>query len=57
MMGRTLRWTVGMTVFGLIVVGCVYTATASTGWALVGLLMAGVVGNMLAGPAARNRKP
>ena len=56
-MGHTLRWTVGMTVFGLIIAVCVYTATGSIGWALVGLLIAGVVANMLAGPAARNRKP
>ena len=56
-MGRTLRWSVGMTAFGLIVAVCVYTATSSLGWALVGLLIAGVVGNMLAGPAARNRRP
>ncbi|HVA75427.1 MAG TPA: hypothetical protein VNF71_12785 [Acidimicrobiales bacterium] len=45
-----------MTGFGLIIAVCVYTATDSIGRALVGLLIAGVVGNMLPGPVARNRR-
>jgi len=52
-MGRTLRWAVGMTAFGIVVAFCVYAVTASIGWALVGLLVAGVVGNMIVHPAAR----
>ena len=56
-MSRTLRWAVGMTAFGIVVAVCVYAATGSVGWTLVGLLSAGVVGNMLVGPAARDRRP
>jgi hypothetical protein len=57
MMGRTLRWAVGMTAFGIIVAVCVYAATGSVGWALVGLLMAGVAANIVVGPAQRDRRP
>jgi len=56
-MGRTLRWAVGMTACGIIVAVCVYAATGSVGWALVGLLIAGVAANMVAGPAQRDRRP
>ena len=56
-MSRTLRWAAGMTAFGIIVALCVYAATGSVGWTLVGLLLAGVVGNMVARPAARERRP
>ena len=55
-MGRTLRWAIGMTAFGITIAMCVYAATGSAGWALVGLLSAGVVGNMIARPAARDRR-
>ena len=56
-MSRTLRWAVAMTAFGIVVAVCVYAATGSLGWTLVGLLLAGVIGNMVAGPAAAERKP
>lgn len=56
-MSRTLKWTVGMTAFGIIVSVCVYAATASFGWAAVGLLLAGVVGNVAAGSTAMQRRP
>ena len=56
-MGRNVRWAVGMTAFGLVVAACVYAATGSVGWALVGLLIAGVAANIAAGSAARDRRP
>ena len=52
-MGRTFRWAVGMTVFGLIVVVCVYIVTGSLGWTLVELLAAGFAANLVAHPAAK----
>lgn len=44
------KWTIGMTAFGLLVAVVVLLLTDSVGWAVVGLLGAGVVANSLVHP-------
>jgi hypothetical protein len=56
MMTRTLRWALAMTAWGIVVAVGVYAVTGNLGWAVVGLLLAGAVGNVVARPAARERK-
>jgi hypothetical protein len=52
-MSFAMRWSIAMTVFGLIVAGVVWFVTGSIGWAAVGLLGAGVVANALVHPQRR----
>ena len=42
-----MRWTIGLTVFGVVVGVVVYLYTESIGWEIVGLLASGVVANAL----------
>ncbi len=51
-----MRWTIGMTVFGVAVAVAVYLVTQSIGWAIVGVLASGMVANAVLAPRnARNR--
>ena len=43
-----VRWTVWMAGGGLVTAAVVYAITASLGWAVVGLLVSGVVLNVIA---------
>lgn len=52
-MGYELRWALWMTAFGIIVALAVYVVTQSVGWAIVGLLAAGIVVNILVHPGLR----
>ncbi len=47
-MSHRLKWATGMTLFGVVVAVAVLAETGSLWWALVGLLAAGIAGNMLA---------
>jgi hypothetical protein len=55
-----MRWTIGMTVFGVVVAVAVYLFTESIGWAIVGLFASGMVANAVLTPRNgrnRSRKP
>ena len=47
-----MRWTIGMTAFGVAVAVAVYLFTESIGWAIVGIFASGMVAN--AALASRN---
>jgi hypothetical protein len=52
-MSDGLRWTILMTAFGIVTSIVVFLLTGSVGWAIVGLLGAGVVANAVLRPARR----
>ena len=47
-----MRWTIGMTAFGVAVAVAVYLFSGSIGWAIVGIFASGIVAN--AALASRN---
>jgi hypothetical protein len=47
-MSRNVRWSVWMTIGGLITAALVYAFTSSLGWAAIGLIGAGIGLNLLA---------
>jgi hypothetical protein len=51
-----MRWTIGMTAFGVVVAVVLYLITESIGWAIVGLFASGIVANAVLAPRnARDR--
>ena len=54
-LGRKVRWSLWMTLIGLVTAVAVYGLTASVGWALVGLVASGMIVNAVVHPATRRR--
>ena len=54
-MSYKVRWSIAMTSLGLTVALLVYVTTSSVGWALVGLIAAGVVVNSAVSARAAGR--
>lgn len=54
-MSYTVRWTIAMTVLGVLTAVVAYVVSGSWWWALAGLLLAGVVANSIASTRAATR--